>query len=68
MKPPSPLLDFNGVAKLLNVHPRQAEELYRQGAFPGIRLSHKYLRFDAAEVLRSIKQKKTKSYDERITA
>jgi hypothetical protein len=64
---PAPLLDFEGVAKLLNIHPRQAEELYRQGAFPGLRLSHKYLRFDAAEVLRSIKAKKTKVYEE-VTA
>jgi hypothetical protein len=60
---PESLLDFDGVAKLLNIHPRQAEELYRQGAFPGIRLSHKYLRFDGREVLRSIKKRKTKIYE-----
>jgi len=59
---PSPLLDFEGVAHLLSIPRRQAAELYRQGAFPGIRLSHKYLRFDGREVLRSIKEKKTKSY------
>jgi hypothetical protein len=59
---PEPLLDFDGVAKLLNIHPRQAGELYRQGAFPGILLSHKYLRFDGREVMRSIKKLKTKIY------
>ena len=62
MRPPR-LVDFVGLAEWLNIHPRQAEELFRQGAFPGIRLSHKYLRFDPAEVLKALKKGKSFRYE-----
>jgi hypothetical protein len=50
-----PLTDLDGVAHLLKVPVRQAKELWHRGCFPGIKLSHKYLRFDPDEVLEAVK-------------
>jgi hypothetical protein len=50
------LLDFDGIAVVLGVPPRQARELYRRGCFPGVKLSRKYLRFDPADVLAAVKR------------
>jgi hypothetical protein len=49
------LTDLDGVGRLLGVPRRQAKELWLRGCFPGIKLSHKYLRFDPEEVLKAVK-------------
>jgi len=50
------LLDLDGLATMLKVPKRQAGELFRRGVIPGIKLSRKYLRFDPADVLRTLKK------------
>ncbi len=61
------LLNFNAVAKLLNIRPRQAQLLFRQGLFPAVKLSHKILRFDRGQVLAAIKRNKTFRYKQEET-
>jgi hypothetical protein len=53
---PPQLLDADELANLLKVQPRVVAELYRSGKIPVIRLSYKTLRFDAAAVMRALKQ------------
>lgn len=57
------LLNMKQLSVLLGVPERQVGALYRRGLFPGIRLSHKYLRFDGAEVLAALKQHRRQNYD-----
>jgi hypothetical protein len=48
---------INQFFQMLGIPKRQAYELWRTGKFPGIKLSHKYLRFEPREVLRALKRK-----------
>jgi hypothetical protein len=61
------LLDLDELAAMLKVPPRQAAELYRRGAFPGIKLSYKTLRFDPADVLRALKKENGRSHGKQST-
>jgi hypothetical protein len=60
MTPQPQLLDANELAQVLAIPKRQVGELYRRGIIPGVRLSHKFIRFDPSDVLRSLKEKNGK--------
>jgi excisionase family DNA binding protein len=50
------LLTLKELAQRLRLHPDTARSLYRRGKIPGIKLGHRTLRFDYAQVLEALRQ------------
>lgn len=50
------LLTLNELAERLRLHPDTARSLYRRHVIPGIKLGHRTLRFDYADVLRALRE------------
>lgn len=50
------LLTLVELAQRLRLHPDTARGLYRRGIIPGLKLGHRTLRFDYAQVLEALRQ------------
>lgn len=50
------LLTLRELAQRLKLHPDTARSLYRRGKIPGLKLGHRTLRFDYAQVLEALRQ------------
>jgi len=50
------LLTLKELAQRLRLHPDTARGLYRRGVIPGIKLGHRSLRFEYAEVIEALRQ------------
>lgn len=49
------LLTLKELAQRLRLHPDTARSLYRRGKIPGIKLGHRTLRFEYAQVLEALR-------------
>jgi excisionase family DNA binding protein len=50
------LLTLTELAHRLRLHPDTARGLYRRGVIPGLKLGHRTLRFEYAQVLEALRQ------------
>jgi len=50
------LLTINELAERLRIHPDTLRGLYRRKVIPGIKLGHRTLRFDYAQVLEALRR------------
>lgn len=50
------LLTLAELAHRLRLHPDTARSLYRRGVIPGLKLGHRTLRFEYAQVLEALRQ------------
>ncbi len=55
----SELLTVEQLAERLQVTPRTARELYRRGRIPGLKLGHRTLRFNLADVIEALNERRT---------
>jgi len=50
------LITIGELAERLRIHPDTLRGLYRRGKIPGIKLGHRTLRFDYAQVLEALRK------------